>query len=58
MSWFFPMEHGEEFLSEWYDWETETQPEVPDAVYLEVAGDGKADGEAAAECGTRCPRPS
>ncbi|MCP4341984.1 MAG: hypothetical protein GY799_24645, partial [Desulfobulbaceae bacterium] len=41
MSRFFPMEHREEFLSEWYDWETEKQPEVPDAVYLEVAGDGE-----------------
>ncbi len=49
MSQFFPTEHGEEFLSEWYDWETEMQPEVTDAVYLEVAGDGKVDGEVAVE---------
>ncbi len=37
MSWFFPMEHGEEFLSEWYDWETDEQPVVLDAVLLEAA---------------------
>ncbi len=41
MSQFFPMEHGEEFLSDWYDWETEKQPEVPDAVHPEAAGDGE-----------------
>ncbi|MCP4342213.1 MAG: hypothetical protein GY799_25875 [Desulfobulbaceae bacterium] len=37
MSWFFPTEHGEEFLSEWYDWETNEQPVVPDAVFPEAA---------------------
>ncbi len=36
----FPTEHGEEFLSDWYDWETEEQPVVPDAVLPEAAGDG------------------
>ncbi len=43
MSRFFPTEHGEEFLSEWYDWETEKQPQIPDAdfVPLEAAGDGE-----------------
>ncbi len=35
------MEHGEEFLSEWYDWETEKQPEVLDAVLPEAAGVGE-----------------
>ncbi len=34
------MEHGNDFLSEWYDWETEEQPVVPDAgpdaVFLDV----------------------
>ncbi len=30
ISQFFPTEHGEEFLSDWYDWETEEQPVVPD----------------------------
>ncbi len=49
MSRFFPTEHGEEFLSEWYDWETEKQPEVPDAVLPEAAGNGEVVGEAAAE---------
>ncbi len=37
MSWFFPMEHGEEFLSEWYDRETDEQPVVLDAVLPEAA---------------------
>ncbi len=41
MAWFFLMEHGEEFLSEWYDWETEKQPEVLDAVLPEAAGNGE-----------------
>ncbi len=31
------MEHGEEFLSEWYDWETNEQPVVLDAVLPEAA---------------------
>ncbi len=43
MARFFPTEHGEEFLSEWYDWETEKQPEILDAVLPEVAGDGEED---------------
>ncbi len=43
MSRFFPTEHGEEFLSDWYDWETVEQPQIPDAdfVPLEAAGDGE-----------------
>ncbi len=40
MAQFFPTEHGEEFLSDWYDWETEEQPVVPDAVLPEAAGNG------------------
>ncbi len=50
MSRFFPMEHGEEFLSDWYDWETVEQPQIPDAdfVPLEAAGVDE-NGEAAAE---------
>ncbi len=31
------MEHSEEFLSDWYDWETNEQPVVPDAVFPEAA---------------------
>ncbi len=33
------MEHGDEFLSDWYDWESDEQPPVPngpDAVFPEV----------------------
>ncbi len=32
MSRFFPTEHGNEFLTDWYDWETEEQPVVPDGL--------------------------
>ncbi len=37
MSRFFPAEHGNDFLTEWYDWETNKQPVVLDAVLLEAA---------------------
>ncbi len=40
MARFFPTEHGEEFLSDWYNWETKKQPVVLDAVLPEAAGDG------------------
>ncbi len=39
MSRFFPTEHRDEFLSDWYDWESDEQPLVPngpDAVFPEV----------------------
>ncbi len=41
MARFFLTEHGEEFPSEWYDWKTEKQPEVTDAVLPEAAEDGE-----------------
>ncbi len=31
------MEHGEELLSDWYDWETDEQPLVLDTVFPEAA---------------------
>ncbi len=29
MARFFPMEHGDDFLQEWYSWDAQDQPEVP-----------------------------
>ncbi len=31
------MEHGNEFLTDWYDWETDEKPVVLDAVFPEAA---------------------
>ncbi len=39
MSQFFPTEHRNDFLSEWYDWESDEQPVVLDAVLPEAAED-------------------
>ncbi|MCP4337402.1 MAG: DDE-type integrase/transposase/recombinase [Desulfobulbaceae bacterium] len=37
MARFFPMEHGDDFLQEWYSWDSQDQPEVPPLDHQPIA---------------------